>query len=161
LNPSLSCGFVAGAMAGILGAGTPPALAQSYPVKPIRIIAAPNRLNQGSGGGSPAHLAAELFEAMTGVQMTHVPFKRVAPGVMAVVAGQIDLTFASIVVALPQAKAQRLRALAVSTPRRSQIVPDVPTVAEAGVPATMSRRGSHCSGRRRCRKTSLPSSTPR
>ena len=97
--------------------------------------AAPNRLNHGSGGGgSPAHLAAELFKAMTGIQMTHVPFKGVAPSVTAVIAGQIDVTFASIAAVLPQVKAQRLRALAVTTPRRSQIVPDLPTIAEAGVP---------------------------
>jgi tripartite-type tricarboxylate transporter receptor subunit TctC len=95
---------------------------------------APNRLNHGSGGGgSPAHLAAELFKALTATQMTHVPFKGVAPSVTAVVAGQIDLTFATIAAVLPQVKAQRLRALAVSTPRRSQIVPGLPTVAEAGV----------------------------
>ena len=97
--------------------------------------AAPNRLNHGSGGGgSPAHLAAELFKVMTGTQMTHVPFKGVAPSVTAVIAGQIDLTFASTAAVLQQVKAQRLRALAVSTPRRSQIVADLPTVAEAGVP---------------------------
>jgi tripartite-type tricarboxylate transporter receptor subunit TctC len=97
--------------------------------------AAPNRLNHGSGGGgSPAHLAAELFKALTGTQMTHVPFKGVAPSVTAVIAGQIDLTFASVAAVLPHVKAQRLRALAVTTPRRSQIVPDLPTIAEAGVP---------------------------
>ena len=96
---------------------------------------APGRLNHGSGGGgSPAHLAAELFKAMTGTKMTHVPFKGVAPSVLAVIAGEIDLTFASIAAVLPQVKAQRLRALAVSTPRRSQIVPELPTIAEAGVP---------------------------
>jgi tripartite-type tricarboxylate transporter receptor subunit TctC len=248
LNPSLSCAFVAGAVAGVVGAAPSSALAQSYPAKPIRIIAAqtagggtdlfarmlgrkmteawkqavvvenrpgaggtigneitakaapdgytlllatavqmvinpslypdsrhdpirdlapialfatsplmlvvhpsvpahsvrelialarsaPNQLNHGSGGGgSPAHLAAELFKALTGTKMTHVPFNGVAPSVLAVIAGQIDLTFASIASVLPQVKAQRLRALAVSTPRRSQIVPDLPTVAEAGVP---------------------------
>ena len=97
---------------------------------------APNRLNHGSGGGgSPAHLAAELFKAVTGIKMTHVPFKGVAPSVTAVMAGQIDLTFASIAAVLPQVKAQRLRALAVTTPGRSQIVPDIPTVAQSGVPA--------------------------
>jgi tripartite-type tricarboxylate transporter receptor subunit TctC len=71
---------------------------------------------------------------MTGTQMTHVPFKGVAPSVTAVIAGQIDLTFASVAAVLQQVKAQRLRALAVSTPKRSQIVPELPTVAEAGVP---------------------------
>jgi tripartite-type tricarboxylate transporter receptor subunit TctC len=122
---------------------TSPLMLVTHPSVPAQSVqelialarAAPNRLNHGSGGGgSPAHLAAELFKAMAGIRMTHVPFKGVAPSVTAVVAGQIDLTFASIAAVLPQVRAQRLRALAVTTPRRSQIVPDLPTVAEAGVP---------------------------
>jgi tripartite-type tricarboxylate transporter receptor subunit TctC len=97
--------------------------------------AAPNRLNHGSGGGgSPAHLAAELFKSLADIKMTHVPFKGVAPSVTAVIAGQIDLTFATIAAVLPQVKARRLRALAVTTPARSPIVPSMPTMAEAGVP---------------------------
>jgi len=122
---------------------TSPLLLVTHPSVPARSVrelvalakSAPNRLNHGSGGGgSPAHLAAELFKSLAGIQMTHVPFKGVAPSVLAVVAGQIDLTFATIAATLPQVKAGRLRALAVSTPRRSQIVPDIPTIAEAGVP---------------------------
>ena len=122
---------------------TSPLVLVVHPSVPARSVkeliaiatAAPNRLNHGSGGGgSPAHLAAELFKALTSTTMTHVPFKGVAPSVTAVIAGQIDLTFASVAAVLPQVKAQRLRALAVSTARRSQIVPDLPTVAEAGVP---------------------------
>lgn len=112
----------------------------SVPAKSVRELVAlakahPNKLNHGSGGsGSPAHLAAELFKAKTGVKMTHVPFKGVGPGVAALVSGEIDLTFASVAATLPQVKASRLRALAVSTPKRSQAAPDIPTVAEAGVP---------------------------
>ena len=122
---------------------TSPLLLVTHPSVPARSMrelvalakSAPNRLNHGSGGGgSPAHLAAELFKSLAGIQMTHVPFKGVAPSVLAVVAGQIDLTFATIAATLPQVKAGRLRALAVSTPRRSHIVPDIPTIAEAGVP---------------------------
>ena len=122
---------------------TSPLLLVTHPSVPARSVrelvalakSAPNRLNHGSGGGgSPAHLAAELFKSLAGIQMTHVPFKGVAPSVLAVVAGQIDVTFATIAATLPQVKAGRLRALAVSTPRRSQIVPDIPTIAEAGVP---------------------------
>ena len=134
LNPSLSCGFAASAsaVACALIATVSPALAQSYPAKPIRIIAA-----QSAGGGT------DLFARMLGQFATSplmlvvhpsVPFKGVAPSVTAVIAGQIDLTFATIAAVLPQVKAQRLRALAVSTPKRSQIVPDLPTVAESGVP---------------------------
>ena len=66
--------------------------------------------------------------------MTHVPFKGAAPSVAAVIAGHIDLTFATVAATLPQVKAHRLRALAVTTPRRSPVVPEIPTVAEAGVP---------------------------
>ena len=112
----------------------------SVPAQSVQALVAlakskPNRLNHGSGGnGSPAHLAAELFKSLTHTQMTHVPFKGVAPSVTAVIAGQIDVTFASVAAVLPQVKAARLRALAVSTPKRSQIVPELPTVAESGVP---------------------------
>ncbi len=122
---------------------TSPLVLVVHPSVPARSVgelialakAKPNSLNHGSGGnGSPAHLAAELFKAMTGTKMTHVPFKGVAPSVTAVIAGQIDVTFASVAAVLPQVKAERLRALAVSTPKRSQIAPELPTVAEAGVP---------------------------
>jgi tripartite-type tricarboxylate transporter receptor subunit TctC len=112
----------------------------SVPVKSVKELIAfsrahPNGLTCGSGGGgSPAHLAAELFWAKTGVKMTHVPYKGVGPSVAAVIAGQIDLTFATLAATLQQVKAHRLRALAVTTSKRSRIVPEIPTVAEAGVP---------------------------
>ena len=112
----------------------------SVPAKSVKELIAfakahPRELNCGSGGnGSPAHLAAELFWAKAGVKMTHVPFKGVAPSVAAVIAGQIDLTFATVAATLQQVKAHRLRALAVTTSTRSRAVPDIPTVAEAGVP---------------------------
>lgn len=93
------------------------------------------RLNYGSGGsGSPPHLAAELFDSMANVKMTHIPFKGSGPSVAAVVAGQVDLTFATILATLPQVSANRLRALAVTTPARSKRVPEIPTVSEAGLP---------------------------
>ena len=120
-----------------------PLLLVTHPAVPAKSVkeliafakAHPNVLNCGSGGsGSPAHLAAELFWAKTGVRMTHVPFKGVAPSVTAVIAGQIDLTFATIAATLQQVKAHRLRALGVTTARRSQAMPEVPTIAEAGVP---------------------------
>jgi tripartite-type tricarboxylate transporter receptor subunit TctC len=112
----------------------------AVPVKSVKELVAfgkahPGGLNWGSGGsGSPAHLAAELFWVMTGTKMTHVPFKGVAPSVVAVIAGQVDVTFATIAATLQQVKAHRLRALGVSTARRSQAMPEVPTIAEAGVP---------------------------
>jgi tripartite-type tricarboxylate transporter receptor subunit TctC len=112
----------------------------SVPAKSVRELVAlakarPDTITHGSGGnGSPAHLAAELFKIMAGVRMTHVPFKGVGPAVTAVVAGQIDWTFASVIAVLPHVKGKRLRGLAVSTTYRSRSAPDVPTVAEAGVP---------------------------
>ena len=93
------------------------------------------RLNHGSGGtGSPAHLAMELFKSMTGTKMTHVPFKGVGPSITALIAGEIDVSFASPSATLAFIRAQRLRALAISTAHRSATLPDTPTVAEAGVP---------------------------
>jgi tripartite-type tricarboxylate transporter receptor subunit TctC len=120
-----------------------PLLLVAHPAVPVKSIkelvafgkAHPNGLNWGSGGsGSPAHLAAELFWLMSGTRMTHVPFKGVAPSVVAVIAGQIDLTFATIAATLQQVRAHRLRALGMSTAQRSQAMPEVPTIAEAGVP---------------------------
>ncbi len=97
--------------------------------------AQPGKLNHGSGGnGTPSHLGAELLKMMTGTSMTHVPFKGAGPSILALVSGQIDLSFSSLAAALQQAKAGRLRALAVSTAKRSPVVPDIPTLAEAGVP---------------------------
>jgi len=112
----------------------------SVPAKSVKELIAlarahPGKLNHGSGGsGSPAHLAAELFKAKAGLKMTHVPFKGVGPSMVALVAGEIDLSFASAAATLPHVMASRRRALAVSTPKRSRAAPDIPTVAEAGVP---------------------------
>ena len=112
----------------------------SVPVKSARELIAlakaqPGRLNYGSGGvGAPTHLATELFQMLTGTRMTHVPFKGAGPSVLAVMGGDIDFTFGSVPATLHHAKAGRLRALAVSTTKRSQAVPELPTVAESGVP---------------------------
>jgi tripartite-type tricarboxylate transporter receptor subunit TctC len=120
-----------------------PLLLVAHPLVPAKSVrelvalarAQPNRLAHGSGGtGSPAHLAAELLKSMTQVRMTHVPFKGVAPSVIAVMGGEIDVTFATIAATLPQVRAGRLRALAISTARRSATLPEVPTIAESGVP---------------------------
>jgi tripartite-type tricarboxylate transporter receptor subunit TctC len=97
--------------------------------------AQPGKLNFGSGGnGAPTHLAAELFMSLTGTRMTHIPFKGAGPSMLALVTGDIDLTFGSVPATLGQAKAGRVRALAVSTAKRSQVWPDLPTVSESGVP---------------------------
>ena len=94
----------------------------------------PGMLNYASGGiGSAQHLTAELFRLMTGIQIVHVPYKG-AVSVPDVIAGRIQMLFSGVPQALPHVQGGRLRALAVTTPARSPAVPEVPTVAEAGVP---------------------------
>ena len=92
-------------------------------------------LNYGSGGtGSAQHLPMEMFMSLADVKLTHVPYKGVIPAVNDVIAGQIPLMFAGTPGVLPHVRAGRLRALAIASARRSAVVPDIPTVAEAGVP---------------------------
>ena len=110
------------------------------PVRSVRELIAlakskPGQLNYASSGsGAAAHLAAELFKAMTGVDMVHVPYKGAQPALTDVIAGQAQLMFATSASVIPYIRAGRLRALAVTTARRSPSVPELPTVAEAGVP---------------------------
>ena len=87
-----------------------------------------------SGEGSANHLAGELFKSMTGVGMTHVPYRGGGPAIIDLVAGHVQTGFINMLEALPNVNAGRLRALAVSTARRSSVAPAVPTVIEAGVP---------------------------
>jgi tripartite-type tricarboxylate transporter receptor subunit TctC len=87
-----------------------------------------------SGNGSAQHLVSALFASMAGIQLNHVPYKGSGPAMQDLLGGQVKVSFAGIPNVLPQIKAGRLRALAVSTPSRSPDLPDVPTVAEAGVP---------------------------
>jgi tripartite-type tricarboxylate transporter receptor subunit TctC len=97
--------------------------------------ARPGQLNYASSGsGAAAHLAGELFKTMAGVQMVHVPYKGAQPALTDVIAGQAQLMFATSASVIPYIKAGRLRALAVTTSKRSAAVPDLPTVSEAGVP---------------------------
>ncbi len=97
--------------------------------------AKPGELNYASSGsGAAAHLAGELFKAMAGVQMVHVPYKGAQPALTDVIAGQAQLMFATSASVIPYIKAGRLRALAVTTAQRSASVPELPTVSEAGVP---------------------------
>jgi len=95
----------------------------------------PGKLTNGSSGnGTTGHLGGELFKSMTGVDMVHVPYKGAQPALADVIAGQCQLMFATSASVIPYIKAGRLRALAVTTAKRSPSLPDLPTVAEAGVP---------------------------
>ena len=87
-----------------------------------------------SGNGTSQHLSGELFKTMAGVDMQHIPYKGSPPALQDVVGGQVTMTFDNITTALPLAKAGRLRALAVTTATRSAVAPEVPTLAESGLP---------------------------
>jgi len=97
--------------------------------------AQPGKLNFGSGGkGIQSHISAEMFKAATGVDIVHVPYKGTVQAVADLVAGQVQLVFSDMVPAMPHIRAGRLRPLAVTTRERSAVLPDVPTMIEAGVP---------------------------
>ena len=99
--------------------------------------AKPGRLNFGSGGvGTTSHIVGEVFQAATGVKMVHVPYKGGVLAVADLVGGQIELSFSDMVPSVPHVKSGKLRALAVTSEQRSAVLPDVPTMAEAGVKAT-------------------------
>jgi tripartite-type tricarboxylate transporter receptor subunit TctC len=96
--------------------------------------AQPGKLNYASvGEGTPNHLAMELFKSMTGVDIAHVPYKGAAPAVTDLVGGHVQLMFNPMPPLMPHVKSGRLRALAVGGVQRSPALPDIPTVAEAGV----------------------------
>lgn len=112
----------------------------SLPVKDVKALIAlakakPNALSFGSGGvGNSTHLVMELFAHMAGIKMVHVPYKGGSPSVVGLVTGEVQVLFTSIPSALTQINAGKMRALGVSISKRSQALPDVPTVAEAGLP---------------------------
>jgi tripartite-type tricarboxylate transporter receptor subunit TctC len=97
--------------------------------------AKPGTLNFGSAGsGTMGHMSGELFKSMSGTNMVHVPYKNVSQAMSDVVAGQLQLIFHVAPAVMPQVKAGKLRALAVTSLKRWPILPDLPTIAEAGVP---------------------------
>ncbi|RYF44116.1 MAG: tripartite tricarboxylate transporter substrate binding protein [Comamonadaceae bacterium] len=114
----------------------------SVPVKNIAELVAlskstPAGLSYGSAGnGSPQHLGAEMFKAMTGANLTHVPYKGSALAVNDLIGGQIQLMFSDIPPALQHVRSGRLRALGVTSRKRQPALPDVPTVAESGAAGT-------------------------
>jgi tripartite-type tricarboxylate transporter receptor subunit TctC len=120
-----------------------PNLLVANPAKPFKNVkeliayarANPGRVNFGSSGsGSSIHLSGELFNTLAKVDMVHVPYKGSAPAVTDLVGGQIDIMFDNMPSAIQHVRNGRLRALAVTTAKRSPELPDVPTIAEAGVP---------------------------
>ena len=126
----------------VLVAGQPNVLVvhPSLPVKTTKELIAlarsrPGQLNYASSGsGAAAHLAAELFKSMTGTNMVHVPYKGAAPALTDMIAGQCQVMFATSLSVSPYLKAARLRPIAVTTAQRSASMPELPTVAESGVP---------------------------
>ncbi len=127
----------------ILLATTIPLIIVVHPSVPARSVrdlialakAQPGKLNYGSSGnGTISHLAGELFRLLTGAQIAQVPYKGGGPALTDLIGGQVQLTFNNILSALPHVRTERIRALAVTGARRSPVVPDVPTVIEAGVP---------------------------
>lgn len=96
--------------------------------------ARPGQLNFGSGGrGTPAHIVGEILKSATGINIIHVPYKSGILAVNDTLGGQIEMMFSDMVPAVPHIKTGRLRALAVAMPERSPVLPDVPTLAQAGV----------------------------
>ena len=112
----------------------------SVPAKTVKELVAlakakPNTLNFASGGnGSSPHLSGELLKLVTGIQITHVPYKGSGPGITDLLGGHVQLMFAGPLGVEQHIKGGRLRALAVADARRSVVLPDVPTMAEGGVP---------------------------
>ena len=95
----------------------------------------PGQLNYASNGnGSSSHLAAVMFDSMTGVDMVHVPYKGLSPALTDLLSGRVQLMFSSVVAILPHIKAGKLRGLAVTGSRRLASMPNLPTIAESGLP---------------------------
>jgi tripartite-type tricarboxylate transporter receptor subunit TctC len=95
----------------------------------------PGKLNFASAGnGTSNHLAGELFKSMAGIDIVHVPYRGSAPALSDVIAGQVTMMFDLTITSLPQIQAKQVKALAITTPKRSALAPDLPTVAESGLP---------------------------
>jgi tripartite-type tricarboxylate transporter receptor subunit TctC len=120
-----------------------PSVLAVHPSLPVRDVkglialarARPNELSFGSGGvGNSTHLAMELFTHMAGIRMVHVPYKGGGPSVVGLVTGEVQVVFTSVPSALTHIRTGKMRALGVSISRRSKALPDVPSIAEAGLP---------------------------
>ena len=126
----------------ILVAGVPNVLVvnPAVPANSVQELIAYAKANPGklnfasSGSGTSIHLSGELFKVMAGVQMTHIPYKGSAPALQDLLGGQVQLMFDNLPPSLPQIKAGKLRALGVTSAARAPALPDVPTIAESGLP---------------------------
>jgi tripartite-type tricarboxylate transporter receptor subunit TctC len=96
--------------------------------------ASPGKLNFGGDGGGPVELGFEIFNKMAGTRITNVPYKSTGPAIIAVISGEVSAIMAPALAIIPHAKAGRVRALGVSSAQRIDALPDLPTIAEAGVP---------------------------
>ena len=99
------------------------------------VKSAPGKLNFGSPGmGSVAHVVGEMFNIMAGTRVTHVPYEGGAPAVQATLTGEVAMMFATVISANPHIKSGKLRALGITSATRSPVAPDIPTIAESGLP---------------------------
>ncbi len=122
---------------------TAPSVLIVHPTLPVRTVKdlvalakkRPAQLNYASAGiGTPPHLAGELFKGMAGIAMTHVPYKGGGPALTDLLAGQVELYFSGISSALPMIKDGKVRAVAVTSHKRTAIMPEMPTISESGLP---------------------------
>jgi tripartite-type tricarboxylate transporter receptor subunit TctC len=123
--------------------GTAPSILIIHPSVPVKSVkelidlakAKPGHLNFASAGiGTPPHLAGELFKSMAGVDMVHVPYKGGGPALTDLLAGQVGIYFSGISSALPFVREGKLRGIAVTSARRTAVMPEMPTIAESGLP---------------------------
>jgi tripartite-type tricarboxylate transporter receptor subunit TctC len=146
VNPVLYTGLsydTVGDFAGIIPLAALPSVlvvGSGSPIKSVReLIAAakakPGQMNYASAGvGSATHVNAEKFRSAAGIQVTHIPFKGTPETIVETSSGRVDFMFTPVLASIPTIRDNRMRALAVSTAKRSSALPDVPTVAEAGLP---------------------------
>lgn len=112
----------------------------SLPVRSVREFielarSRPGQINySSSGSGTPPHLAGELLKLNTGIDLVHIPYKGAGPAMNDLLAGQVSMSFTNPIIALAQARAGKVRALAVTTPRRAAATPEIPTMIESGAP---------------------------
>ena len=126
--------FLLGSISNVLLVGA------EQPFKSVKDVIAAAKAKPGAiafasaGQGSSQHMSGETFKLLAGAELTHVPYKGSAPAIQDVIAGQIPMSFETATVALPHIQSGKVRALAVTSAKRSRVLPDVPTLQEAGVP---------------------------